>query len=156
MYRDDVSSETLSIMVSDSKITLNVMLAAMKLAMKHYDKVSHQGEQSLKKFSENQEQKGLLKDINNEDVKTIRAELKQYHVDFAVKEEANGKYTLFFKAKDMETVQKALENVTTDLSSKLRVADQLANAQKQAEQAREDLSYDRDVNRDRDLGIDNR
>ena len=82
--------------------------------------------------------------------------MKQYHVDFAVKEEADGKYTLFFKAKDMETIQKALKNVVTDLSSKLRVADQLANAQQQADQAREDPSHDRDANRDRDLGMDNR
>ena len=156
MYKDDVSSETLSVVVSDSKLTLNVMLAAMKLAMRHYDKVSHQGEQTLKKFNESQEQKGLIEDINEEDVKTIRAELKQYHVDFAVKEEADGKYTLFFKAKDMETIQKALKNVVTDLSSKLRVADQLANAQQQADQAREDPSHDRDANRDRDLGMDNR
>ena len=76
MYKDDVSSETLSVVVGDSKLTLNVMLAAMKLAMRHYDKVSHQGEQTLKKFNESQKQKGLIEDINEEDVKTIRVELK--------------------------------------------------------------------------------
>ena len=56
----------------------------------------------------------------------------------------------------LQTIQKALKNVVTDLSSKLRVADQLANAQQQADQAREDPSHDRDANRDRDLGMDNR
>ena len=161
MYRDDVASETLSIVLDLSKTggrgSLQTVLSVMAAAIKHHDKAVHQGEQSVKHFNESQDQKGLIEDINGEDMKAIRAELKQYHVDFACKKEADGKYTLLFKSKDMSMIEKAIKNVVSDLSEKMRMEDQLNNARQQAEQERrEDPSHGRDVNRDKDLGVDNR
>ncbi|EIQ7064277.1 DUF3801 domain-containing protein [Enterococcus faecalis] len=51
-------------------------------------------------------------DVNKTDLSAIKKELKSYKVDFAIRHnKETGKYHVFFKAKDRDTLNLALENV---------------------------------------------
>ncbi|MFB8608298.1 PcfB family protein [Enterococcus casseliflavus] len=61
-------------------------------------------------------------DVSKTDLSALKLELRKYKVDFAVRyNRETGKYHIFFKAKDRDTLNIALENVLAKFSKQQEV-----------------------------------
>lgn len=87
-------------------------VGVVKKAVKKQQTTGHQRYGQLQKS-------GSLEhvDISKTDLSAVRKELKNYKVDFAIRHnQETGKHHVFFKAKDRDTLNLALENVLVKFS----------------------------------------
>lgn len=83
--------------------------------------VSHQMNTGKQRYSRLKKQ-GTLEhvDVSKTDLKPVMQEMKKYKIDFSVKENpTTGKTHIFFKAKDRDTLNIALENVVQKFDKEL-------------------------------------
>lgn len=156
MYKDDLSGETLEMTVGNGKLTMESIMKFLKAAHNMLNKRSYIGKQSIKKFNRSNLQTNSVDNLESDDIKAIRAELKHYKVDFSVvKDKDTGTQTLYFRAKDLDIINKAFENLIKK-GIKKSIPDQLKEAREKAavQMDDKDLAHDRDPNRDKDRGME--
>ncbi len=120
MFSDELSKKAIYISVSGVQGTLNIFETAMKYYLNSTNRALR-GRMSLKELNSKNLQ---LKDIplSSDDLKGMEKELKKYGVDYAIKQDISEKdtYKVFFKAKDISSIELALKNYTSIKFSKDR------------------------------------
>jgi len=134
MIDEEVGKKALDLEIKASKLTLDTLLKAFKyIGSKKYKVIN--GKQSLKNL--NKKGRALEEiDISKEDLKSIKKLLKKDGVDFAIKkDEKDDVFRLFFKAQDVNQIQRALKNISeknfknlkdNELTNKLKRAKTIA------------------------------
>lgn len=123
MVNEEVSSKTCNLAVRTTKLTLHVIINALKeQARKAEQRKLHKteepphGKQSIKELI-GQGQGVTSVDVSKTELKGFQKIAKKYGVDFAVIKDKNNEqpiYTVFFKAKD----QDAINNVIWEYTNK--------------------------------------
>ena len=119
MINEEIARKTLNMEVKSGKVTAKLLLTLFKKLMKEAEKfggleklVSSKGnEVKLKDMVK----KGQLEEIPVEEaeLKELKKELNRYGVKFSVmKDKKSGKYSVFFQAKDIKVMDKALSKLT--------------------------------------------
>lgn len=120
MLSDGLSKKAIYITVTGVEGSLNILDTAMKYFLMS-SKNSLRGRITLKKLYKQNLQ---LKDIplSSGDLKGMERELKKYGVDYAIKQDMSKRetYKVFFKAKDIESIELALKNYTASKFRKER------------------------------------
>ena len=113
MFSDEIGKKAVYISVTGVQGTLNIIETAMKYYLNKTDN-SLRGRMSLKELNKKNLQ---LKDIplSSRDLKGMEKELKKHGVDYAIKQDLseNDTYKVFFKAKDISSIELALKNHTS-------------------------------------------
>lgn len=113
MFSDEIGKKAVYISVTGVQGTLNIIETAMKYYLNKTDN-SLRGRMSLKELNKKNLQ---LKDIplSSRDLKGMEKELKKHGVDYAIKQDLseNDTYKVFFKAKDISSIELALKNYTS-------------------------------------------
>jgi len=128
----DVDEQAVKVTIKATEITAQVLKDVIsRLLNRNY---SDQGEQKLSKLNE-QDKKLESIDISSEDLRGIRKELNRHAVDFSVmKDKTAGKYTVYFKAKDVDRVYAGLQKYMKGipLTSKKPIKEVFEQAQTEA------------------------
>lgn len=102
---DQASQEVVRCTFVAEDISRNLLISMLKLVQ---EKLSN-GEQSLRTLNKKNTQLEVI-DVSNEDIKGIKRGLKKHGVNFAVvKESQENNYSLYFQAKDVAQIKKAIE-----------------------------------------------
>lgn len=102
---DQASQEVVRCTFVAEDISRKLLISMPKLVQ---EKLSN-GEQSLRTLNKKNTQLEVI-DVSNEDIKGIKRGLKKHGVNFAVvKESQENNYSLYFQAKDVAQIKKAIE-----------------------------------------------
>lgn len=102
---DQASQEVVRCTFVAEDISRKLLISMLKLVQ---EKLSN-GEQSLRRLNKKNTQLEVI-DVSNEDIKGIKRGLKKHGVNFAVvKESQENNYSLYFQAKDVAQIKKAIE-----------------------------------------------
>lgn len=102
---DQASQEVVRCTFVAEDISRKLLISMLKLVQ---EKLSN-GEQSLRTLNKKNTQLEVI-DVSNEDIKGIKRGLKKHGVNFAVvKESQENNYSLYFQAKDVAQIKKAIE-----------------------------------------------
>ena len=69
------------------------------------------GQQTLKQLSKHNDGLSTV-ELTDPNLRQLQREMKKHNVDFAAVKDGKGKYTLFFKGKDVDSVTHALKSYT--------------------------------------------
>lgn len=121
MVNEEVSSKTCNLAVRTTKLTLHVIINALKeQARKAEQRKLHKteepphGKQSIKELI-GQGQGVTSVDVSKTELKGFQKFAKKYGVDFAVVKDKNNEppiYTVFFKAKDQDAINNVIREYT--------------------------------------------
>ena len=121
MVNEEVSSKTCNLAVRTTKLTLHVIINALKeQARKAEQRKLHKtdepphGKQSIKELI-GQGQGVTNVDVSKTELKGFQKIAKKYGVDFAVVKDKNNEppiYTVFFKAKDQDAINNVIREYT--------------------------------------------
>ena len=121
MVNEEVSSKTCNLAVRTTKLTLHVIINALKeQARKAEQRKLHKtdepphGKQSIKELI-GQGQGVTSVDVSKTELKGFQKIAKKYGVDFAVVKDKNNEppiYTVFFKAKDQDAINNVIREDT--------------------------------------------
>lgn len=121
MVNEEVSSKTCNLAVRTTKLTLHVIINALKeQARKAEQRKLHKtdepphGKQSIKELI-GQGQGVTSVDVSKTELKGFQKIAKKYGVDFAVVKDKNNEppiYTVFFKAKDQDAINNVIREYT--------------------------------------------
>ena len=121
MVNEEVSSKTCNLAVRTTKLTLHVIINALKeQARKAEQRKLHKtddpphGKQSIKELI-GQGQGVTSVDVSKTELKDFQKIAKKYGVDFAVVKDKNNEppiYTVFFKAKDQDAINNVIREYT--------------------------------------------
>lgn len=102
---DQASQEVVRCTFVAEDISRKLLISMFKLVQ---ERLSN-GEQSLRTLNKTNTQLEII-DVSNEDIKGIKRGLKKHGVNFAVvKESQENNYSLYFQAKDVAQIKKAIE-----------------------------------------------
>ena len=102
---DQASQEVVRCTFVAEDISRKLLISMLKLVQ---EKLSN-GEQSLRTLNKKNTQLEVI-DVSNDDIKGIKRGLKKHGVNFAVvKESQENNYSLYFQAKDVAQIKKAIE-----------------------------------------------
>lgn len=102
---DQASQEVVRCTFVAEDISRKLLISMLKLVQ---EKLSN-GEQSLRTLNKKNTQLEVI-DVSNEDIKGIKRGLKKHGVNFAVvKESQENNYSIYFQAKDVAQIKKAIE-----------------------------------------------
>ncbi|EFF64555.1 conserved hypothetical protein [Turicibacter sanguinis PC909] len=105
MLMDQASQEVVRCTFVAEDISRKLLISMLKLVQ---EKLSN-GEQSLRTLNKKNTQLEVI-DVSNEDIKGIKRGLKKHGVNFAVvKESQENNYSIYFQAKDVAQIKKAIE-----------------------------------------------
>ena len=124
--QEEVEQRTVTLAVSTSKMTANVLKSAIsKYLAYRKDKAKNGpvkpcGKQSVKKLV--QQDKGVTNiEITDKNIKDFERIARKYGVDFALKKDKTGeipKYLVFFKARDADALTAAFKEYTAKTDRK--------------------------------------
>ncbi len=102
---DQASQEVVRCTFVAEDISRKLLISMLKLVQ---EKLSN-GEQSLRTLNKKNTQLEVI-DVSNEDIKGIKRGLKKHGVNFAVvKESQENNYSIYFQAKDVAQIKKAIK-----------------------------------------------
>lgn len=105
MLMDQASQEVVRCTFVAEDISRKLLISMLKLVQ---EKLSN-GEQSLRTLNKKNTQLEVI-DVSNEDIKGIKRGLKKHGVNFAVvKESQENNYSIYFQAKDVAQIKKAIK-----------------------------------------------
>ena len=121
--QEEVENKTVQLAVRSSKVTLKLLLRALRAYIRH-----HQNKKRLKQYAKSKDAtvkgKQSVKDlvglrqgvpsmeIGDSGIKDFKKLANKYGVDFAIvkdKSESPAKYTVFFKARDADAITQVLK-----------------------------------------------
>lgn len=121
--QEEVENKTVQLAVRSSKVTLKLLLRALRAYIRHHQNkkrlkqyakskdVTVKGKQSVKELV-GQGQGVSSMEIGDSGIKDFKKLANKYGVDFAIvkdKSESPAKYTVFFKARDADAITQVLK-----------------------------------------------
>lgn len=149
---EKVNDKAINLAVSISKLTaaeikkavakllteLETSLNGLTVQKEKADKTPElkQGKQTLKQLSKHRDGLSTV-ELNSPDLRLLYRSMKRHNVDFAAVKDGKGKYTLFFKGKDADSVTHAFKQYTQKLVNRANAPSigKMLAAAKQAAQA---------------------
>ena len=147
--------------VRAAKVTGKLILNLLKKLMKEAEKLG--GLEKLVNNNGNEVKlkdmvkKGQLEEIPVEEaaLKELKKELNRYGVKFSVmKDKESGKYSVFFQAKDMKVMDKALKHALSESEKKTERKESIhKNIEKFKEMAKNSVSKDKIKNKQKEQSL---
>ena len=124
--QEEVEQRTVTLAISTSKMTANVLKSAISKYLAHRKEKARQGpvkpcgKQSVKQLV-GQDQGVTNIEITDKNIKDFERIARKYGVDFALKKDKTGeipKYLVFFKARDADALTQAFKEYTAKTDRK--------------------------------------
>jgi len=124
--QDEINEKTINLAVRVGKVTaaeikkvLEKLLAELEQGMTSAVKQAKtpelkHGKQTLKQLSKHNDGLSTV-ELKDPDLRLLHRHMKKHNVDFAAVKDGRGKYTLFFKGKDADSVTHAFKQYTQKL-----------------------------------------
>ena len=161
MINEEIARKTLNMEVKAAKVTGKLLLNLLKKLMKEAEKLG--GLEKLVNANGNEVKlkdmvkKGPLEEIPVEEaeLKELKKELNRYGVKFSVmKDKESGKYSVFFQAKDMKVMDKAVKHALSESERKTERKESIhKNIEKFKEMAKNSLSKDKVKNKQKEQSL---
>ena len=111
--QEEVTQKTIALVIKTSKLTANVLRAAMRMYLNHQKQKAQKihGKTSVKKLVG----KGVgvsSIEVNDGNIKSFERVARKYNVDFAIKKDKTTeppKYLVFFKGRDADVIAMAFK-----------------------------------------------
>ena len=104
-----IEEQAIRVEVSAARIAGRGIIDVLQLVMQRLEQRQY-GEQSMKQLNK-QGRQLVPVDVDNSTIRTVKQQMKQYAVDFAItKEKDTDKMFLWFKSQDVDRVEQALKN----------------------------------------------
>ncbi len=139
--QDEVRDKSVAFVINVGKTGGRITADLLRAAMRHYlqearNPKAHHGKQTVKQLV--QQGAGVQNiEITDKNIKSFERVARKYGVDFALKKDpANGKYLVFFKARDADALNAAFAEYT---------AKTLKQGQQKRPSVRERLSHFKEV-----------
>ena len=161
MINEEIARKTLNMEVRAVKVTGKLVWDLLKKLMKEAEKLG--GLEKLVNANGNEVKlkdmvkKGQLEEIPVEEaeLKELKKELNRYGVKFSVmKDKENGKYSVFFQAKDMKVMDKAFKHALSESEKKTERKESIhKNIEKFKEMAKNSVSKDKIKNKQKEQSL---
>ena len=161
MINEEISNRVVNIEVNVLKATYQEILSQVKKLQQRSKQ--HGGLDKLIKAEGNEVKlkdmvkKGQLEEINVKDgeLKELKKELNKHGVKFSVmKDKETGIYSVFFQAKDTKVMNKAFQNVLSNIEKKEKNKESIhKNIEKFKEMAKNTISRDKVKNKQKEQGL---
>jgi len=141
--QEEVEQRTVTLAISTSKMTANVLKSAISKYLAHRKEKARQGpvkpcgKQSVKQLV-GQDQGVTNIEITDKNIKDFERIARKYGVDFALKKDKTGeipKYLVFFKARDADALTQAFKEYTVKTDRKKERPSVIQKLRKFKEQA---------------------
>lgn len=161
MINEEISNRVVNIEVNVLKATYQEILSQVKKLQQRSKQ--HGGLDKLIKAEGNEVKlkdmvkKGQLEEINVKDgeLKELKKELNKHGVKFSVmKDKETGIYSVFFQAKDAKVMNKAFQNVLSNIEKKEKNKESIhKNIEKFKEMAKNTISKDKVKNKQKEQSL---
>ena len=161
MINEEISNRVVNIEVNVLKATYQEILSQVKKLQQRSKQ--HGGLDKLIKAEGNEVKikdmvkKGQLEEINVKDgeLKELKKELNKYGVKFSVmKDKETGTHSVFFQAKDTKVMNKAFQNVLSNIEKKEKNKESIhKNIEKFKEMAKNTISKDKVKNKQKEQSL---
>ncbi|MFQ4640685.1 PcfB family protein [Clostridioides difficile] len=161
MINEEISNRVVNIEVNVLKATYQEILSQVKKLQQRSKQ--HGGLDKLIKAEGNEVKlkdmvkKGQLEEINVKDgeLKELKKELNKHGVKFSVmKDKETGTHSVFFQAKDTKVMNKAFQNVLSNIEKKEKNKESIhKNIEKFKEMAKNSVSKDKVKNRQKEQSL---
>ena len=161
MINEEISNRVVNIEVNVLKATYQEILSQVKKLQQRSKQ--HGGLDKLIKTEGNEVKlkdmvkKGQLEEINVKDgeLKELKKELNKHGVKFSVmKDKETGTHSVFFQAKDTKVMNKAFQNVLSNIEKKEKNKESIhKNIEKFKEMAKSSLSKDKVKNKQKEQSL---
>ena len=161
MINEEISNRVVNIEVNVLKATYQEILSQVKKLQQRSKQ--HGGLDKLIKAEGNEVKlkdmvkKGQLEEINVKDgeLKELKKELNKHGVKFSVmKDKETGTHSVFFQAKDTKVMNKAFQNVLSNIEKKEKNKESIhKNIEKFKEMAKNTISRDKVKNKQKEQGL---
>lgn len=161
MINEEISNRVVNIEVNVLKATYQEILSQVKKLQQRSKQ--HGGLDKLIKAEGNEVKlkdmvkKGQLEEINVKDgeLKELKKELNKHGVKFSVmKDKETGIYSVFFQAKDTKVMNKAFQNVLSNIEKKEKNKESIhKNIEKFKEMAKKTISKDKVKNKQKEQSL---
>lgn len=121
--QDEVRDKSVALVIrvgkGGARLTAELLKAAMRNYLKHKNEPAH-GKQSVKSLVGQGAGVQSL-EVTDRNIKSFEKTARKYGVDFALKKDPeNGRYIVFFKARDADVLNAAFAEYTADVMKKQR------------------------------------
>lgn len=161
MINEEISNRVVNIEINVLKATYQEILSQVKKLQQRSKQ--HGGLDKLIKAEGNEVKlkdmvkKGQLEEINVKDgeLKELKKELNKYGVKFSVmKDKETGTHSVFFQAKDTKVMNKAFQNVLSNIEKKEKNKESIhKNIEKFKEMAKNTISKDKVKNKQKEQSL---
>ena len=161
MINEEISNRVVNIEANVLKATYQEILSQVKKLQQRSKQ--HGGLDKLIKAEGNEVKlkdmvkKGQLEEINVKDgeLKELKKELNKHGVKFSVmKDKETGTHSVFFQAKDTKVMNKAFQNVLSNIEKKEKNKESIhKNIEKFKEMAKNTISRDKVKNKQKEQGL---
>mgnify|MGYP001504952462 FL=1 len=161
MINEEISNRVVNIEINVLKATYQEILSQVKKLQQRSKQ--HGGLDKLIKAEGNEVKlkdmvkKGQLEEINVKDgeLKELKKELNKYGVKFSVmKDKETGTHSVFFQAKDTKVMNKAFQNVLSNIEKKEKNKESIhKNIEKFKEMAKNTVSKDKVKNKQKEQSL---
>ncbi|HGK7333411.1 PcfB family protein [Peptostreptococcus porci] len=161
MINEEISNRVVNIEINVLKATYQEILSQVKKLQQRSKQ--HGGLDKLIKAEGNEVKlkdmikKGQLEEINVKDgeLKELKKELNKYCVKFSVmKDKETGTHSVFFQAKDTKVMNKAFQNVLSNIEKKEKNKESIhTNIEKFKEMAKNTISKDKVKNKQKEQSL---
>ncbi|HGI2541258.1 TPA: PcfB family protein [Streptococcus agalactiae] len=161
MINEEISNRVVNIEVNVLKATYQEILSQVKKLQQRSKQ--HGGLDKLIKAEGNEVKlkdmvkKGQLEEINVKDgeLKELKKELNKHGVKFSVmKDKGTGTHSIFFQAKDTKVMNKAFQNVLSNIEKKEKNKESIhKNIEKFKEMAKNSISKDKVKNKQKEQSL---
>lgn len=161
MINEEISNRVVNIEVNVLKATYQEILSQVKKLQQRSKQ--HGGLDKLIKAEGNEVKlkdtvkKGQLEEINvkNGELKELKKELNKHGVKFSVmQDKETGTHAVFFQAKDTKVMNKAFQNVLSNIEKKEKNKESIhKNIEKFKEMAKNTISRDKVKNKQKEQGL---
>ena len=161
MINEEISNRVVNIEINVLKATYQEILSQVKKLQQRSKQ--HGGLDKLIKAEGNEVKlkdmikKGQLEEINVKDgeLKELKKELNKHGVKFSVmKDKETGIYSVFFQAKDTKVMNKAFQNVLSNIEKKEKNKESIhKNIEKFKEMAKNTISKDKVKNKQKEQSL---
>ena len=109
------------------------------------------GKMTLKELSKQNDGLSTM-ELTDPNLRLLNRELKKHNIDFAAVKDGKGKYTLFFKGKDVDSMTNAFKKYTQKIVSRANVKPSINKTLAAAKLAAQTIDAGRDKAKNRDRG----
>lgn len=161
MINEEVSSKAINLEVRLAKATAKEIFKILKKLMQKaqkfggFDKLINAEGNEVK--LKDMVKKGQLEEINvkDEELKELKKELNKYGVKFSVmKDKETGTHSVFFQAKDTKVMDKAFQNVLSNVEKKEKNKESIhKNIERFKEMAKDTITKDKVKNKQKEQSL---